>query len=462
MDFDINELMQNPMFLAGMNLLSSHRGESVGGAILSGYAGANQLKSQQQAQQLGALKLAQAKAQADFNPNDYMQTAPSPVGTSSALTNAPLTPAMPATLGGPAGGAMPQGVPPEQMPIPQPTPGTPTGRVDMPGLLQGGLAAGMSPSEVQGIAGIMDPVTAARQALMSKLTEVGPGGQVWNGLGTKVAENTSAPVSDPASVIARTQAAAQQARAAGNTALADQLDASVQKQSGVFEQQMRQQQMDATAAQREIANGQRQDSIDMRKTNQGLVQAQREQNNEFQVQRQATTLGNQLEKTKIPELQQALDQVQGIMDKYPKGDLPGFGVVQGSLPMWALSQDGQQLRQAFATVNNTILRSRAGTAQTNSEMDKVKQEMGNGPGLTEDRVRQGIAQIRNLLEAQKKNFVASTDPDVLKTYEENGGMPLSYLNPNSAAPKVAASVSIDKATPDDIAAAIARKKAGKK
>lgn len=450
-DFDFGSLLTNPLFMGGIQGLLAPANQR-GQAFLGGVQSATQLSGAQQQQALTALKLKQAQNAANFNPQDYMQTAPSPVGTNTALgQSAQQLPAqMPSTLGGPIGSqtALP-GAPPEQLPV-QPTPGTPTGRVDIPGLLTGAMQAGMGPADAAAISQMMDPATAARMALASKFEKLAPGELGINGLGAEIARNENAPVNDPAQVIQRTMAAAQQARTSGNTALADQLDAKVQEQSGMFGQQMKTQAAEALAQQREFQN-------QFKTTNQELVQNQRDTNNQFQTQRQTTVLTNQLEKASVPQAQAVLDNINGIISKYPPGQLPGYGVVDGLKPMWALSQDGQTLRQAVAQLANINLKVRSGAAVTQQEYDRFKQELGNSAFVPEARIRQGIGQMQNLVEAEKKHFVAGTPRDVVKSYEENGGMPLSYLLPKETAAPAAGGVAIDKATPADIKAAIARK-----
>jgi len=458
-NIDYQGIMSSPLFQAGIQGLLAPTNAARGPALLQGLQAGTQLQAAQQQQKLNALKIQQAQNAANFNPQDYMQTAPTPVGTNAALGTASqaLPAQMPSILGGPIGSQTAQpGANPASLPV-EPTPGTPTGRVDMPGLLTGAMQAGLGPQDAQAIGSVLDPETAARVALASKFEKLAPGEVGINGMGQPIAQNGNAPVNDPAAIIARTQAA-QAARAAGNTALADQLDASVQKQSGVFDQQMRQATMANTEAQRAVTNQNHQETIDLRKANQELVQNQREQNNQFQTQRQAVQFTNQLEKASVPQAQAVLDNINTIMSKYPKGQLPGYGVVDGLKPMWALSADGQQLRQAVAQLANINLKVRSGAAVTQQEYDRFRQELGNSSFVPEDRIRQGITQMQNLVEAEKKHFVAGTPRNVIQSYEENGGMPLSYLLPpeqKAAAP--ATGVTIESATPADIKAAIARK-----
>jgi hypothetical protein len=292
----------------------------------------------------------------------------------------------------------------------------------------------------------MDPQGAAQQAAAAKLAEpytLAPGQSRMVGsqvLGT----NGSAPPGDPAAMLNRTIAAAQQARAAGNIPLAEQLESLVQKQSGAFDQQARLDQLD-------IARQNHADNLDLRRQSMENQQGQRAQQNDFAVQRQAVALGTQLEKSGIPQADQVLNTIESIVSKYPPGQLPGYGKIQGLLPSAALNEDGQKLRQAVAALANINLKQRSGAAVTDQEYARFKQELGNSAFVPEERIRQGIGQMRSMVEAQKKNYAAAAPEDAIKAYEENGGIPLSQYRHKRA------SVSLDEATPDDIAAAIRRK-----
>jgi hypothetical protein len=443
---DWTSLFQNPLFIAGLSGMTAPRGQE-SQYLLKGLLTGQQVAASQQAQKLNALKLQQMQAQQNFNPQDYMQTTPAQ-GTSLASAMSGEQPAaMPATLGGPTQGGMAQMLPQQDMQQPlTPQPGIQTGRVDMQGMLGGGLAAGMSPAEVQQIGMIMDPQGAAQQAAAAKLAEpytLAPGQSRMVGsqvLGT----NGSAPPGDPAAMLNRTIAAAQQARAAGNIPLAEQLESLVQKQSGAFDQQARLDQLD-------IARQNHADNLDLRRQSMENQQGQRAQQNDFAVQRQAVALGTQLEKSGIPQADQVLNTIESIVSKYPPGQLPGYGKIQGLLPSAALNEDGQKLRQAVAALANINLKQRSGAAVTDQEYARFKQELGNSAFVPEERIRQGIGQMRSMVEAQKKNYAAAAPEDAIKAYEENGGIPLSQYRHKRA------SVSLDEATPDDIAAAIRRK-----
>lgn len=436
MPFDmaaLNSLFGSPIFMGGLQLLAGNPRKSIGENLMSGVMSAGDfaaqqqhILAQQQAMKMNELRTEQMQRQADFNPQDYMQTTPA---QGTAVQNSPMMPQLSAALGGINGGNTFE---PTTSPI-QPQPGVPTGRVDNPGLLAGALGAGMGPSDALHMSAILDPETAAHQAMMSKTAQLSPGEQYFIG-GKKVAENNSMPMSSPAAHI--DQLTKIRDTFAPGSPQYQLYDAAIQKTSGMFDQGMQMQRQQDLQQQRQFM----QDTSAARLEG---VQQQRDQSNDFARQRQATALASSLEKSGVPQADQILSQIEGIMGKYKPGDLPGYGRVQGLLPNAMLPEDAQQLRQAVAALANVQLKQRSGAAVTDQEMNRFKQELGTSAAVPEDRLRQGIASMRKLVESQKRNYAAGASPDALAAYEEGGGIPLSQYraagsvrSQSQAAPKV--------------------------
>lgn len=443
-DFDINQLLQNPLFLGGVSgLLADPQDRAK--ALLGGIQTATGLQSAAQQRELTALKLAALRKQQEFNPMDYMQGSNGAPGdnVARALSGMAEQQPMPAVLSGLAMQPMQQPSAPQDI---APPPATGGGQLDLSGLLSGGLQAGYSPAEVGAMAGVLDPAMAARQKLAEPYT-LGPG-QVRMAGNQVLGANNNDPVNDPAAQLNRTMLAAQKARADGNLALADQLDALVQRQSGAFDQSMRQQNADAIQAQRDTNNAFRELALQNQ-------QAQRQTQNDQRVQQQVTQFSNQVQKIGLPQAQTQLDVIQGIMDKYKGKELPGFNPVDSLLPTALVSQEGQQLRQAVASFANVLLKTRSGAAVTDPEQRRFMEELGTGKLMSSSRLRQGIQQMQSLLDSEKRNVAAGVSGDVLDAYANAGGdIDFSkFRSKNSAR-----SVSIDNATPDDIAAELARRR----
>lgn len=449
MDIDYEALFQNPMFLGGIAALSGQKGQE-GSNLVKGMLSGQQMQAQKQQQQLNALKIKQAQAQQEFNPQDYMQGSQPGNNTPQQLQQQYEMPSMPSALGGPNAAGVPMGVN-AGAPVQAPAPSTMQngGSLDLNGLLSGGMQAGYSPGEVAGMAGFMDPAAATRAKMMEPYT-LGPGQQRMVG-GQVMAQNSEAPPTDPTAVLQRTQAAAAQARASGNIALADQLDSMVKKQSGAFDQQMAGERMAEMKAQHAQSN-------EFRAAQQDAMQGQREFQHQNQVQQQTTQFANKVQTVGIPAAQQQLDVINGYLDKYKGKDLPGYNPIDSLKPDWMLGSEAQQLRQSVQSFANVLLKTRSGAAVTEPEQKRFLTELGNGKLMPSDRLRQGMTMMQGLLDSEKRNLAAGVSDDVLNTYEGNGGG-INFSNFRTGK-KASSGISIDHATPDDIAAELARR--GKK
>jgi hypothetical protein len=448
MDIDYEALFQNPMFLGGIAALSGQKGQE-GSNLVKGMLSGQQMQAQKQQQQLNALKIKQAQAQQDFNPQDYMQGSQPGNNTPQQLQQQYEMPAMPSALGGPNGAGVPMGVN-AGAPVQAPAPSTMQngGSLDLNGLLSGGMQAGYSPGEVAGMAGFMDPSAAIRAKMMEPYN-LGP--QQVRMVGDKeIARNDMAPPTDPTAVLQRTIAARDQAYASGNKAMGDQLDSMVKKQSGAFDQQMADQRMAETKAQHAQSN-------EFRAAQQDAAQGQREFQRQNQVQQQTTQFANKVQTVGIPAAQQQLDVINGYLDKYKGKDLPGYNAIDSLKPDWMLGSEAQQLRQSVQSFANVLLKTRSGAAVTEPEQKRFLTELGNGKLMPSDRLRQGMTMMQGLLDSEKRNLAAGVSDDVLNTYEGNGGG-INFSNFRSPKAKAAGNISLNDASLDQLKALRAARK----
>ena len=452
-DFDIQALLQNPLFLGGVSSLLAEPNDRYK-ALLGGLQQGTLMQQQAKMNKIRDLQIAAEEARQNFNPADYMQTKPVAEGsaTPAALMSQVGMNQMPATLGGPVGGQtqMPMNVAPTQV---QPEPGTPTGRVDMAGLLQGTLNAGLNPQAAQAMAGILDPETANQQAIALKMAEpydLGPqtGRYVGN---QQIAFNNATPPNQTLLAVPQLMAARDAALAAGNKELAGSYQSLLDKTSGAFDQEQRKTNQENLQIQRDTMNQ--------------FHQSQQKQQQDQYVQNKVNQFSTQLQKTNLPQLDSALKDVEAAFSAHPDGNIPGFGVKDSLTPTAMLSPEGQKNRQAFAKLQNIDIRTNSGLNVTDQELKRDIAAVGSGFLMPVERIKQGIGQIRHSLDAQLRNAGAGVPQEVIDKYAENGGdIDFNQYRParTEAAPsKGGGSVSIDQATPDDIAAAIARKK-GKK
>ena len=149
------------------------------------------------------------------------------------------------------------------------------------------------------------------------------------------------------------------------------------------------------------------------------AQARREaEKTEGGVQKYAATL----QKEGIPELETAVSAAESALGRYKPGAVPGVGRVAGAVPSALLSDEGNDVRQAVATVRNIVLNARSGAAVTDQELRRMVEELGTGIGQSEDALRRGLQKVRNRLEKVKANAAAGVSDDVKGLYEERGGV----------------------------------------
>lgn len=401
--FDIQALLQNPLFLAGTGALLAEPQDRFRG-FLGGLQQGTNMQAQNQLNQLRQLQLKKAQDQMNFNPQNYMIPGQ----------------AVPAD-----GAASPQ-----EAVAAKP-------RLDMQSLLTGGLQNGYSPEQIAQIAGIMDPEAAAQRALAAKQTVVGPGQSIVNGSGQELFHNTNAP---PNSTVQAIQQLTQLRDSfPQGSPQYQQYDSALKKATGETEQaqfDQRQRELNDRAA----AN------LDMRQ--QQLSQQQLQQ-----LQTKTNQFSNQLQKVGIPQAQQQLDYIDEQLAKLkPDQNIPGFNRVDSLTPTFMLSPEAKGMRQAVQSFANVLLKTRSGAAVTEPEQKRFLEELGTGTLADSNQLRTGLKMMRGLLESEKRNAAAGVSNDVLDAYSGTpGAMDFSGYR------RKGGNVSVDNASIDDIDAAIARK-----
>lgn len=138
-------------------------------------------------------------------------------------------------------------------------------------------------------------------------------------------------------------------------------------------------------------------------------------------------LGRDLDKAGIPEFDQALRTVEGTLNKFKEGELPGFGRLAGLVPSFMEDDQTQMVRSDMQAAANILLKSRSGAAVTESEAVRFLQEIAAGKGMSEAALRNGWNNVRRNFNAKAKNFLGSYGPDVMDAYVRQGGFDLRKL-----------------------------------
>lgn len=101
-------------------------------------------------------------------------------------------------------------------------------------------------------------------------------------------------------------------------------------------------------------------------------------------------------------------------------DLPGVSVpLVGRVS--AYSDKAQRLQSSAAKVFNTVLKDRSGAAVTNTELERLKTEFGEGKFNTEAQMVDALQRYKRALNKEMVNREAGFNPSAVQRYSEQGG-----------------------------------------
>lgn len=124
----------------------------------------------------------------------------------------------------------------------------------------------------------------------------------------------------------------------------------------------------------------------------------------------------------IPEFEQALQQLEGVVNQYSDKDMPGIGRLDGFVPDMFASDEAQDVRSTIQKAANTLLKARSGAAVTDSEMRRFLTELAKGGGYDEQTFRKAIPRLREAWNAHTSGLAAGYAPEVHEEYVNRGGM----------------------------------------
>jgi len=136
----------------------------------------------------------------------------------------------------------------------------------------------------------------------------------------------------------------------------------------------------------------------------------------------------------LQDIQNAVSTVEGKMgftlDQYDPAtnkaggkdvDLPGVSV-PGLGRITAYSGEARDLDTAMSRVFNTELKDRSGAAVTTPELNRLRQEFGEGKFNTEQEKLQALKDYQRAATLAMKNVEAGYAPGAVDTYNDRGGM----------------------------------------
>jgi hypothetical protein len=126
-----------------------------------------------------------------------------------------------------------------------------------------------------------------------------------------------------------------------------------------------------------------------------------------------------LRATGLPAYEQAIRQAEKRLAEVPVGQLKGFGKVANTLPDAVVGEEARDNRLAIAPLLRIESLNAGGKAFTPIELEEIKKITGTGFGRSEQNLRQAVKQLREKMDAIKKNEFAGVHPDVLNYLGQN-------------------------------------------
>lgn len=142
----------------------------------------------------------------------------------------------------------------------------------------------------------------------------------------------------------------------------------------------------------------------------------------------------------VPMLQSG-QQVQDMLDNYkdPKTgkykDIPGIGLVVGSLPGAMLTTEGSTNRQKLQMFANAITRAQAGLSQTLSEQEKVELELMKNGKFRQGQFLAVWPSILGKVNATQKAITAGYNPEVVDIFNKTRSGGLEIIGPRTKPPR---------------------------
>ena len=149
-----------------------------------------------------------------------------------------------------------------------------------------------------------------------------------------------------------------------------------------------------------------------------------------------TKFATDLQKDNIPEIEAAIQGAEAIFAWYTKdgklGDVPGVGRVTNTLPDWAVSSEGADVRESLSALANIVLSARSGAAVTDQELRRLTRELSLSAGRSAEDAQRAFAKFRARFEKVKENLGAGVSDEVKAEYESRGGIRIPRKNSGGA------------------------------
>lgn len=173
---------------------------------------------------------------------------------------------------------------------------------------------------------------------------------------------------------------------------------------------------------------------ELAKSNQELKRMQFGMKADEDLKKGVQKLGGALEKANLPEADSVLGAVEDALKKTPK-IAEYLSGPKSILPDMVIGNDIAQGKQAFAKLFNITLKNRSGSAVTNQELERLKQEFATGVFKTDKQLQGAVEQARNIINKHYASIASGFGKDALDAYNENirgfgGRVVLDSAKPN--------------------------------
>ena len=168
---------------------------------------------------------------------------------------------------------------------------------------------------------------------------------------------------------------------------------------------------------------QRAEDMKLRRADQQLMRAMRQSQVDDKV---FERLSKEWRKESIPAMAQAFTGLDATLKPYlakegeEQADIPGLGAT-GWLPGGLLSSEGRQVKQSVAAIRNQFMRAMAGAAQTNPEAARLREQIGDYLGGSDEDVIRGMQILKELTAAKATAIEAGFDPTVVDEFKRRIG-----------------------------------------
>lgn len=131
-----------------------------------------------------------------------------------------------------------------------------------------------------------------------------------------------------------------------------------------------------------------------------------------------------LNKTGVADAVTTINELEDLIGGVDsKGDIPGYGRVEGMVPDWMLPGESksEKVRSVVQRLANIVIKDRSGAQVTAPEFERFKKEFGTGTLVSDSKLREALSLYKKALQSKLGTFEAGLDPRVLDRYKSHSG-----------------------------------------